>query len=100
MRNNLEKIRGIRPSTYSWFAIAAGVAVYDALCPKGEQLSERFDEWLEKPSTRVIAMGTTALTALHLTNMLPERLDPIHHLAKLGRKVDDNLDVWGGDDSS
>lgn len=87
----------IRPSTAAWASIGAGVALYDWLCPQGEQLSERFDQWLERPATRAVALGITAMTALHLANMLPERLDPIHQLSRLGRTIDDALDVDFGD---
>ena len=83
--------RKVRPSTAAWASIGLGVFAYDMLCPKGEQLSERMDEWLDKHPTRSLALGITAMTALHLMNMLPERLDPIHHIANFGRKIDDAI---------
>lgn len=83
--------RKVRPSTAAWTSIGVGVVAYDLLCPQGEQLSQRMDEWLEKHPTRSLALGITAMTAMHLLNMLPERIDPIHHLAMIGRRIDDAI---------
>ena len=64
-----------RPSTLAWGAIGAGVAAYEMLCPQGETLSERLDPLLEGRS-RYIVMGGIAVTAAHLMNLIPDRLDP------------------------
>lgn len=74
-----------RPSSYAWAGLAAGVLVYDVLCPLGETLSEGADRALERrPLLTVALIGTTAL---HLANLLPEQIDPFHHFVKLARKV-------------
>jgi hypothetical protein len=68
-----------------WLAIGASVAAYDLLCPQGEQLSQRVDEWLERPTTRYVAMAGIAATALHLANILDPRVDPYHYAFELRR---------------
>lgn len=75
-----------RASTLGWIGVIGGVALYDALCPEGEQLSERADEWLEHPfKRRIVELGMAAV-ALHVCNRIPEQFDVIHHLASLRRK--------------
>ena len=66
---------------HAWSAIALGVVTYDVLCPKGETLSEGVDRALEKyPALTTIAIGAVAL---HLLNVLPPEIDPIHRIANL-----------------
>lgn len=71
-----------KPSTVAWGTIAAGVAAYDVFCPQGETLSEGVDRALERPYGKVIALGAIAVTAAHLANLLPERVDPFHQALK------------------
>lgn len=78
-----------RPSTIAWGTVAAGIAAYDFMCPEGETMSERVDSWLENPRTRILAIGAVAITASHLLNLLPERIDPFHRLTEL--KKFDNI---------
>lgn len=76
-----------RASTLGWIGVIGGVAAYDMLCPKGEQLSERADEWVEHPiKRRALELGLVAV-ALHLCNRIPEKYDIIHHLASIKREV-------------
>jgi hypothetical protein len=75
-------MRKPRPSTLAWGGIAAGVAAYDVLAPKGETLSERCDSALERPLGRSFVYAAVGITALHLCNLIPEELDPIHHALK------------------
>lgn len=59
----------------------AGIAAYDVLCPPGETISEGFDRLIERfPITTYTAIG---VTALHLANVLPPKLDPLHQLTAL-----------------
>lgn len=71
-----------RPSTVAWAGLAAGIAVYDVLCPPGETLSEGVDRALETRTGRVLALGAIAVVATHLANVLPQRCDPLHQLTK------------------
>lgn len=62
----------------AWLAIALGVTVYEAAAPKGELLSEGVDRALEAhPFLTHAAIG---VTALHLLNILPPKLDPFNRL--------------------
>lgn len=66
-----------------WAAIVGGVVAYDTLCRPGETLSERMDTYLEHKTGRYITYAAVGMTALHLTNILPDRFDLIHQLTKL-----------------
>lgn len=69
----------------AWLALGWGVAVYDYAAPEGQMLSEGVDRALEKhPLLTVAAVGTVAL---HLLNVLPERIDPLHQLSVMGRRL-------------
>lgn len=69
-----------RPSTYACAAILGGVALYDYFCPPGEQISERFDEWIDHPAKRIAAELTVAAFALHLTNRIEPKYDIISRI--------------------
>lgn len=71
-----------KPSTLAWCGLAAGVAAYDTLCPSGETMSEGVDRALENPFSKIMAIGAIAVTAAHLANILPERVDPFHQVLK------------------
>lgn len=74
----------IRPelkASRAWLGIAAGVLAYELLCPDGELLSEGADRGIEKhPLLVPLAIG---VTALHLANVLPPRVDPLHRAMKI-----------------
>jgi hypothetical protein len=64
-----------------WCAIGATVLTYELICPKGELLSEGVDRAIEDhPIIVPLAIG---ITALHLMNKLPERIDPFHRFIDL-----------------
>lgn len=70
----------MKPSTAAWIGIGAGVAAYEAFCPKGETLSEGVDRALEyNRFTRYAALGAIAITAAHLANVIPQKYDPFHY---------------------
>lgn len=65
----------------AWAAIGLGVLAYELGCPAGQTLSEGIDQALEThPLLIKLAVG---VTALHLINALPERVDPFSHALKL-----------------
>ena len=68
----------------AWLALGTGILAHEVLCGDGELLSEGADRALEKH--KVLTLGVIAVTALHLANAIPEKIDPIHHLGQLGRK--------------
>ncbi len=72
----------LRPSSVAWGVLLGGVAAWDALCPKGETLSEGLDNTLESPRGRLFLYGAIGVTALHLTNLLPAQLDPLHRISE------------------
>lgn len=76
-----------RPAALAWGALTAGVVAYDVLCPPGETLSEGVDRALELERGRVLALGAIAITAAHLANLLPERVDPFHRATNLKRRT-------------
>ena len=67
-----------RPAIVAWGVLIGGVALYDGLCPYGETLSEEADRALERPVGKYLALGAIAITALHLSNIIPQQYDPIH----------------------
>jgi len=60
--------------------LVASALVYDLRCPPGGTISEVTDKLIEKhPVATRIAIGATAL---HLANLLPQRVDIIHQAFK------------------
>ncbi len=75
----------MRAASKAWIGLAAGIIAYDVLAPPGETLSEACDRAMERyPVGTILTIGTVAL---HLANVLPQSIDPIHQLAKRIRNV-------------
>lgn len=72
-----------KPSKLAIAGIIAGVAAYDILCPPGETISEGVDRIMESVPGRVAAVSAIGITALHLINVLPPVIDPLHRLTSL-----------------
>jgi len=73
----------IRPGTIAWAAAVGGILAYEVLAPDDELMSEAVDRALQRyPWTTRILIATLGL---HLANLLPERIDPLHHLGKMKR---------------
>lgn len=51
---------------------------HELLAEKDQLLSHAFDRWLEKHPWLVRAV--TAVTVLHLLNLLPHQIDPYHQV--------------------
>lgn len=64
----------MRSSEKAWILLAAVVVVYEIFAGEGELLSHQVDRWLE--SHPVITHSIVMVTAAHLLNVLPERIDP------------------------
>lgn len=67
-----------KPATMAWSALIGGVAMYNLNCPVGETLSEGADRALERPLAKFAVLGLISMTALHLSNLIPEQADLIH----------------------
>lgn len=79
----------IKDSVKNWeqkeWAIAGlvgGVICYDLLVAKeGQTISEGVDSLLERGGvSRAVTLGAIAITAGHLSNLIPQKYDPIHRL--------------------
>lgn len=71
----------------AWAVLVAAIIVYELAAPRGQLLSEAVDRWLEKRPwpTRLAVI----VTAAHLLNVLPDRVDPftgVGHLSRLWRR--------------
>lgn len=74
----------MRPADRAWVALAVGVAVYEALAPRGELLSQGAARYRERRP--VVTHGVIVYVAAHLAGVWPRRVDPLHRLASaLGR---------------
>ena len=80
-------MRNLRPSTKAWAALIAGTALYEALCPVGETLSEGLDDFCDKPIGKVVVGAIGAVTVAHLINVMPERIDPYHQMSLIKERL-------------
>jgi hypothetical protein len=64
----------MRASERAWVALGVGVAAYELLAGENELLSHQVDRWLE--SHPVVTTAIVGITAAHLLNFLPARVDP------------------------
>jgi hypothetical protein len=70
----------MRPSDKAWLTLAAGVTVWDALCPRGEMLSEASSRYAK---ARPLLWNVTIIyVAGHLMHVWPQRCDPLSTLAR------------------
>lgn len=60
-----------------WAVIAGAVAYHELACREGQLLSEVVDRALDKgPVSRLLVTLAVGVTAGHLLNLLPPKLDP------------------------
>lgn len=75
----------MRTSEKAWAALGIGIAAYEVIAPKDELLSEQVDRWMESDN-KLIRYGTPiaiGIVALHLANLLDDRIDPLHLISKI-----------------
>lgn len=60
----------------AWAIIGLGVLAYEMAAPPGELLSEGVDTKLSQHP--ILTRAAIGVTALHLMNLLPEKIDPFH----------------------
>ncbi|USC17052.1 hypothetical protein [Rhodococcus sp. 11-3] len=66
----------------AWAWLAGGVIAYEIMADEDQLLSNAVDRWLKShPLATHVAV---VVTAAHLLNLIPERLDPFHHISLLG----------------
>jgi hypothetical protein len=64
----------MRSAERAWVALGVGVFAYELMARDGELLSHQVDRWLE--SHPVITYAVVSVTAAHLLNVLPQKIDP------------------------
>lgn len=64
----------LRQGDLGWLALVAGVIAYELKADDGELLSEAVDRYLVRRP--VLTTAIIVMTAAHLANAIPERLDP------------------------
>ena len=74
-----------------WAAIISGVVYHDALCEDNDTLSEVVDRALEKHPVLIHAL--VLITAAHLLNWLPTKVDPYHRLGLFFKNLKGNYDT-------
>jgi len=76
----------MRYDDYGWLSVAVGVAVIDALAPRGHTLSHGFARYRRQhPAVTAAVVG--GLLA-HLYGTLPAQVDPLHRVGALLGKSD------------
>lgn len=75
----------IKPELQSdimWLGMVGGIIAYDVLA--NQTMSERFDDYLEHPVGKYVAIGAAAMVGYHLFNLAEhfDTPDPIHVLAE------------------
>ena len=73
----------LRPSDKAWIALGIGVLAWDMVCPDDEMLSEASRRYAK--SHRIAARAVVASVALHLIDLLPPWVDPIHRIGRVVR---------------
>ncbi|MEV6219782.1 hypothetical protein [Nocardia sp. NPDC051833] len=64
-----------------WLALAGVVTALEVIAPDGELLSEGVDRGMERHP--LLVRAAIIMTAAHLLNWLPERLDPFARLPRV-----------------
>lgn len=65
-----------QPGTLAWLALGIGIITYEIHAPEGQLMSEAVDRALERSAvSKAITLAAIGCTALHLANLLPERID-------------------------
>lgn len=82
-------MRKPRASEAAWAGLVAGVSIYELMCPLGETLSERLWDAQETTAGKVLTYTAIGITALHLMDKLPERVDPIRGIGKIAGRIFD-----------
>jgi hypothetical protein len=73
-----------RRGSTGWWAVAAGILVWDLTASEGETLSESFRRGATTKTGKVAVGTVCGLVMAHLFEVLPKRYDPLHgiHVAR------------------
>jgi len=71
----------MRPSDRAWLVLAAGVVVWDLVCPPGEMLSDASARYAA--ARPIVSRLVIVYTAGHLMHVWPARFDGFTLLARL-----------------
>lgn len=71
----------------AWGVLIGSVVAYEVLCHNEEMLSCAVDRGLEHPIGRILIPAAVGATALHLLNLLPERIDVIHQISVVASRA-------------
>lgn len=77
----------MRTSTKAWAVLLTGTALYEALCPLGETLSEGLDDFVDRPVGKAVIGAIGIITVAHLCNTLPEQVDPFSKLGGFKERI-------------
>jgi len=69
----------VKHGDIAWLSLAAGIVVYEALCPPGQLMSEAVDRYRRRHP--FITNATIFYIAMHLLRQWPRRMDPLHQFA-------------------
>ena len=88
----------MRASDRAWLQLAAGVAIWDATCPRGETLSSGAHRHMH--SHRWLTTTLIVYLSGHLMGVWPRRYDPLAALGRLRSdwprdEKDPHLTRWG-----
>lgn len=77
----------LNKSDLAWGGLVGGIIAYDIL--SDETMSERFDDYLEHPIGKYVAIGATAMIGYHLLNLAEHfgTPDPVTETAKFVTKT-------------
>lgn len=64
-----------------WIALASFITALEVIAPDGELLSEGVDRGLEQHP--LLVRAAIIVTAAHLLNLLPEKVDPFARLPRV-----------------
>ncbi|WP_109527251.1 MULTISPECIES: DUF7427 family protein [Nocardia] len=69
-----------------WLIVGTVVAVAEEIAPTGQLLSEGVDRAIERHP--ILVRAAIIITALHLVNWLPARVDPLAHIPGARKRLD------------
>ena len=83
---NKTKMNGL----IGWGLVAGAVGVWDTM--NQQTMTESFQDALEDPVKKYLALGGMAITCAHLLDVIPHQIDPFHVLtSNIGKLATEGL---------